>query len=74
MACSFYFYDAYDRHNQLLKFSQELHLFLDIYFVMNIMMEMVREDILTTHFGSNWSRATFGIADISTERACQSKW
>ena len=25
---------------------------------MNIMMGMVREDILTTYFGSTWSRAT----------------
>ena len=38
------------------------------------MMEMVREDILTTYFGSPWSGATIKIADTSTEKACQSKW
>ena len=34
---------------------------------------MVREDTLTTYFGSNWSRVTIRIADTSTETACQSK-
>ena len=53
---------------------KKLHLFLDIYFCMDIMMEMVREDVLTTYFGSTWSRATKEIADKSTERACRSKW
>ena len=43
-------------------------------FCMDIMMGMVREDNLTTYFGSNWSRATNRIADTSTERGCQSKW
>ena len=38
------------------------------------MMGMVREDFLTTYFGSTWSRATNRKADTSTERACQSKW
>ena len=33
-------------------------------------MGMVREEILTTHFGSTWSRATNRIADTSTERGC----
>ena len=36
-------------------------------------MGMVREDILTTNFGSTWSRLTNQIADTSSERACQSK-
>ena len=31
-------------------------------------MGMVRQDILTTYFGSTWSRATDRIADTSTER------
>ena len=38
------------------------------------MTGMVREDILTTYFGSTWSRSTNKKADTSTERACQSKW
>ena len=37
---------------------------------MEIMMGMVREDVLTTHFGRTWSRAANRIADKSTERAC----
>ena len=36
-------------------------------------MGMVREDYLTTYFGSTWSRATNRKADTSTERGCQSK-
>ena len=71
--CSFYFYDVCDRHNQLLNFTQKLHLFSDIYICLDIMMEMVRENILITYFGSTWSRATNRIAETSTERACQSK-
>ena len=38
------------------------------------MTGMVREDLLTTYFGSIWSRTTSRIADSSTERGCQSKW
>ena len=72
--CSFYIYDVYDRHNYLLNFRQKLRLFSDIYYCMDIMMGMVREDILTTYFGSTWSRATNRIADTSAERGCQSKW
>ena len=34
------------------------------------MTGIVREDILTTLFGSTWSRATNRIAYASTERAC----
>ena len=37
------------------------------------MIEMVREDTLTTFFGISRSRMTKKIADTSTERACQSK-
>ena len=37
------------------------------------MMGMVKEDMITTNFGSTWSFATNKIADTSTERACQSK-
>ena len=37
-------------------------------------MGMVREDVLTTYFGSTWSRAMNRIADTSAERGCQSKW
>ena len=50
--CSFYIYDDYDRHNYLLNFGQKLRLFSDIYFCMDIMTGMVREDILTNYFGS----------------------
>ena len=34
---------------------------------------MVREDILTTYFGSTWSRAKNRVVDTSTERARQAK-
>ena len=37
-------------------------------------MGMVREDNLTTYFGSIWSRAMNRIADTSAEGGCQSKW
>ena len=37
-------------------------------------MGMVGVDILTTYFGSTWTRATKRIADTTTELACQSKW
>ena len=73
MICSFYIYDVYDRHSGLLNFKQKLRLFSDIYFCMDIIMGMVREDSLTTSFGSTWSRVTNRIADTSTERGCQSK-
>ena len=53
---------------------KKLRLFLDIYLCMDIMTGMVREDKLTTYFGSTWSRATSKKADTSTERGCQSKW
>ena len=74
MMCSFYIYDVCDRRNQLLNFRQKLRLFSDIYICMDIMTGKVREDILTTFFGSTWSRATNKIADTSAERGCQSKW
>ena len=74
MMCSFYFYDVQDRHNHLSNFRQKLPLFLDIFFSMDIMMGMVKEDNLTTYFGSTWSRVTNKKADTSTERGCQSKW
>ena len=73
MVCSFYIYDVYDRHNFLLNLRQKLRLFSDISFCMDIMMGMVTEDILTTFFGSTWSRAKKKVADTSTEKACQSK-
>ena len=57
-----------------MNFRQKLRLFSDIYFCMDIMMGMVREDILTTYFGSTWSRATNRKVDTSAERGCQSKW
>ena len=52
MMCSFLFYDVYDGHNYLLTFRQKLHLFSDIYFCMDIMMGIVRQDILIAYFGS----------------------
>ena len=57
-----------------MNFAQKLRLFSDIYSCMDIMMEMVREDILITYFGNTWSRATNRKADTSTKRGCQSKW
>ena len=65
------FFDVFDRHNWLLDFRQKLHLFSDIYFCIDIMMEMVREDTLTTLYGSTWWRATNRNADTSTERVRQ---
>ena len=38
------------------------------------MTGMVREDNITTYFGSTRSRTTNRIADMSAERGCQSKW
>ena len=74
MMCSFYIFDVYDRRNELLNFGQKLRFFSDIHFCMDSMMGMVREDILTTYFGSTWSRATNRKADTSAERGTQSKW
>ena len=72
--CSFYLSDVYYRHNYLLKSRQKLHLFSDIYFCMDIMMGMHKEDFSAACFGSAWSRATNRKADTSIERARQSKW
>ena len=74
MMCSFQFYDVNDRRYKLMNFRQKLRLFSDIYFCMHFMTGMVREDFLTTYFGSTWSRPTNRIADTSAERGCQSKW
>ena len=74
MMCSFYVYDVYDRHNYLLNFRQKLRLSSDIYYCVDIMMGMVREDILTTYFGRTWSHVMNRKADTSAERGCQSKW
>ena len=56
----------------LLK-NYKLRLFLDIYLCMDIMMGIVKEDILIAYFGSTWSRAMKRKADTSAERGCQSK-
>ena len=74
MMCSLQFHDIYARCNYFLNYREKLRLFLDIYFCMDIMTAMVREDILTTYSGSTWSRATNRIANTSTEKGCQSKW
>ena len=74
MECSIYFSDVYEKHNYLLNFGQKLHLFLDVYFRMDIIKGTVREDVLNTYFRSTQSRVTNRKADTSTERACQSKW
>ena len=73
MMCLFYIYDVYDRHNYLSNFTQKLRPFLDIYLCMDIMMRIVKEDILIAYFGSTWSRAMNRKADTSAERGCQSK-
>ena len=44
----FSFFDVYDGRNELLNFTQKFYLFSDIYFCMDIMMGVVREDKLTT--------------------------
>ena len=46
-----------------MKLRQKLPLFPYIFFCMNILLGMVKEDILTTYFGSNWSRVTNRIAE-----------
>ena len=50
-----------------MNFRQKLQLFSDIYVRIDIMMGMVREDTLTTYFGSTWSRGSNRKADTSTE-------
>ena len=57
-----------------MNFTQSLSIFPDIIFCMDFMVGMVKEDILTNHFGSTWSHATDRAADTSTERAYQSRW
>ena len=70
---SFYNYDVYERHNYLMNFRQNLRLFLGIYFCMDFMMGMVRENTVSSCFGISWSRATNKIDDATTQRGCQSK-
>ena len=53
--------------------SDKKHFFSDIYFCINITMEMFRQDVSSTFFGSTWSSVANRIADTSTERVCQSK-
>ena len=48
MICLFFVFDAYDRHNYFFNWRQKLHLFSDIYFCIDFMMGMFREDILGT--------------------------
>ena len=69
MMCSFYFYDVYDGHNYLLKITPKLNPFFGLSFCTDIMMDMVREDILTTCFGCTGSRMANRIADTTTERS-----
>ena len=52
--------------------SLKKQLFSDIYFCINNVMIMVREDILTTHFGFNWSSARSSWHN--NRKICQSKW
>ena len=56
-----------------MDFTQKLRLFWDNYFRMDIVIEIVKEDILIAYFGSTWSRAMNRKADTSAERGCQSK-
>ena len=56
-----------------MNFTQKLRLFWDNYFRMDIVMGIVKEDILIAYFGSTWSRAMNRKADTSAERGCQSK-
>ena len=56
-----------------MNFTQKLRLFWDNYFRMDIVMGIVKEDILIAFFGSTWSRAMNRKADTSAERGCQSK-
>ena len=53
-----------------MNFTQYLQLFSDVYICMDIMMGLVKEDILTTPSGSFWSRATNKIADTPIQRVC----
>ena len=47
-----FFHDVYVRHNYLFNFRQKVQVFSDLYFCIDVMMEMGREDNLTTYFGS----------------------
>ena len=49
-----FFNEVYGTHSYLLKFGQKFNLFSEIHLCMDVLLEMVREDILTTYFGSNW--------------------
>ena len=52
---SFYTTDVYDIHIYLLNYTQELHFYSDIYICIDMMMGMVREDILFTVFENAYS-------------------
>ena len=56
-----------------MNFTQKLRLFWDNYFRMDIVIGIVKEDLLIAYFGSTWSRAMNRKADTSAERGCQSK-
>ena len=62
-------YDSY-----FLIATQKLHLSSDIYYCMNIMIGIIKEDKLTFHFGCTWLRGTNKRADMSTETICRSKF
>ena len=50
MMCSFYTPEIYDRHDQLLNFPQKLQLFSVIYYCMDIIMGMIKQDVLIAYF------------------------
>ena len=51
MKC-FFIPDVHGRHNYLSNFRQKLPLFPRLYFCMDNMIGMVKDDGLTNHFGS----------------------
>ena len=62
-----------DAHNYLKKFRQKLHLSSDIWFFINIMTGMDRNDILFALSGSIWSCITIRKNDTSTEENLSTK-
>ena len=58
----------------IIEYYSKLHLFSNICFCMDIMMETVKGGNSTTLFGSNWSHTTNKKAESSIERTSQSKW
>ena len=60
-------------HKYFLLFREQLHLFVDIYLRIDIMIGMVEEDFLMAYFVGTRSDGTKKKANTPNERTCQSK-